>query len=93
MLDNKTLRAETTLNFMLNKPTGYHFVLTDCKKNLVNEYFNKKSKLYYEVNIMTNGENIADDERKLKWLIPLFLVSTVVSILALQNKSSFGEHN
>ena len=42
---------------------------------------------------MSNEENIGDDERKLKWLIPLFLVSTVACVLLLKNKSSFGEHN
>lgn len=83
----------STLRFGLSETAAYNFVLTDCKKNLVNEYFNRKSRLYYQIDISNNGSNLAEDERKLGWLLSFFLATSALLLYVLRRGGSFSDHN
>lgn len=55
------MSGQSTSQFRINEETTYHIVLADCKKTLINEYFNKKSQLKVIADVTSENQSHGKD--------------------------------
>ncbi len=55
------LKNKSTIIIPISQPITYYFVLSDCEKSMVNQYFNKKSKFNFRIDRKNNGNNYGAD--------------------------------
>ena len=63
---------------MIAKPTTFHFVLRDCSKNIVNEYFRKETRLVYTLEMKNGDLEHGSDEQSYSYLLPMLLLLTAI---------------
>ena len=63
-------------------------MLRDCEKRMVNEYFNRQSKLKVELNIKNDGQEHGEDEESYSFLLPISLIGTAIMVYLSKEKNA-----
>ena len=65
---------------------SYYFVMRDCSKSIVNEYFRKETRLNFELEVRNGKDYHGADERAIGYLLPGLLIMTLVMVFLVNPK-------